>query len=187
LRRKAANEALLEWWNNSPGWRKALERALQYGMTGNGVQAGSSGGPENYWPHSSFWNDYYRCQESDRAFYEFIGSGVNKLGQLLGAGYGDKAINIYTQKYADTGNYVYVVGGGVAHAWNSDNWLTTASIFGAGWSVSGWAVSTKIGWKGGEVTLTKQGANSPFFRLDPKGHYHRRPGIGKHRPWEGGP
>lgn len=51
--------------------------------------------------------------------------------------------------------------------------------------------SARIGWKGGEFTLTRPGAPTPDWRVNPFGdqnwppHYHRRPGIGKHRPWEG--
>ena len=56
----------------------------------------------------------------------------------------------------------------------------------------------KPDWKGGEITLTKPGANTPDWRLNPFGdskslnpnaqrpHYHRRPGIENHRPWERG-
>ena len=50
---------------------------------------------------------------------------------------------------------------------------------------------TQIGWKGGEITFTRPGCNTPDFRINPFGdddwppHYHRRPGIGKHRPWQG--
>jgi len=55
-----------------------------------------------------------------------------------------------------------------------------------------------VGWKGGEITFTNPGASSPDFRINPFGdwdsdnpsarlpHYHSRPGIGNHRPWEGG-
>jgi RHS repeat-associated protein len=44
-----------------------------------------------------------------------------------------------------------------------------------------------VGWKGGEITLTKPGAPTADWRFNPsKFHYHRRPGIGRHRPWEGG-
>lgn len=49
-----------------------------------------------------------------------------------------------------------------------------------------------IGWKGGELTFTRPGASTPDLRINPCGgsgyppHYHGRPGIGKHRPWEGG-
>ena len=49
-----------------------------------------------------------------------------------------------------------------------------------------------IGWKGGELTFTQPGASTPDLRINPCGgsgyppHYHRRPGIGKHRPWDGG-
>lgn len=47
---------------------------------------------------------------------------------------------------------------------------------------------TQIGWKGGEITFTRPGCKTPDFRINPFGdddwppHYHRRPGIGKHRP-----
>jgi RHS repeat-associated protein len=50
---------------------------------------------------------------------------------------------------------------------------------------------SQIGWKGGEITITRPGCSTPDFRINPFGddywppHYHRRPGIGKHRPWEG--
>jgi hypothetical protein len=49
----------------------------------------------------------------------------------------------------------------------------------------------EVGWKGGEITLTRPGSPTPDIRINPFGddnwppHYHRRPGIGKHRPWEG--
>jgi len=46
--------------------------------------------------------------------------------------------------------------------------------------------AANVGWKGGEITLTRPGALTPDWRFNPFGHYHRRPGIGKHRPWEGG-
>jgi len=46
--------------------------------------------------------------------------------------------------------------------------------------------SAEVGWKGGEITLTRPGAQTPDWRFNPLGHYHRRPGIGQHRPWEGG-
>ncbi len=58
--------------------------------------------------------------------------------------------------------------------------------------------SAEIGWKGSELTLTRPGANTPDWRFNPFGsrdssnpygkrpHYHRRPGIDKHRPWERG-
>ena len=54
----------------------------------------------------------------------------------------------------------------------------------------------KVGYKGREITLTKPGSRTPDIRINPFGgkgngwekypHYHRRPGIGKHRPWERG-
>ncbi len=52
--------------------------------------------------------------------------------------------------------------------------------------------SANMGWKGGEITFTRPGAPTPDWRINPFGgsgyppHYHRRPGIGKHRPWDGG-
>ncbi|MCX7001704.1 MAG: hypothetical protein NTV22_00340 [bacterium] len=47
--------------------------------------------------------------------------------------------------------------------------------------------SAQIGWKGGEITFTQVGKATPNFRVNlSKLHYHRRPDIGKHRPWEGG-
>jgi len=60
--------------------------------------------------------------------------------------------------------------------------VTTAIGAGTG-AIPNWS----IGWKGGEITLTRPGAPTPDWRFNPiKGHYHRRPGIGQHRPWEGG-
>jgi len=47
-----------------------------------------------------------------------------------------------------------------------------------------------VGWRGGELTFTPPGGTSPNVRINPTGgsgyppHYHRRPGIGKHRPWQ---
>jgi RHS repeat-associated protein len=52
--------------------------------------------------------------------------------------------------------------------------------------------SATIGWRGGEITLTFPGRPTPDWRFNPFGghgwppHYHRRPGIRKHRPWQGG-
>lgn len=49
--------------------------------------------------------------------------------------------------------------------------------------------SANVGWKGGEITLSA--LSDPNRRINPFGdqnwppHYHRCPGIGKHRPWEG--
>jgi hypothetical protein len=56
----------------------------------------------------------------------------------------------------------------------------------------------EVGWKGDELTLKNPASpfDGPDFRLNPFGdwdngnpyaqrpHWHRRPGIGKHRPWE---
>jgi hypothetical protein len=54
-----------------------------------------------------------------------------------------------------------------------------------------------IGWKGGEIIFTVPGKATPDLRINPTGdwsspnpnaqlpHYHSRPGIGNHRPWEG--
>lgn len=58
-----------------------------------------------------------------------------------------------------------------------------------------------VGWQAGELTFTRYGVDytpDKFLRINPLGdwdnanpysrrpHYHRRPGIEKHRPWEGG-
>jgi hypothetical protein len=54
-----------------------------------------------------------------------------------------------------------------------------------------------VGYKGGEITITGSDSSTPDFRINPLGdwdsdnpdaqlpHYHRRPGIGRHRPWDG--
>jgi len=54
-----------------------------------------------------------------------------------------------------------------------------------------------IGWKGGEITFTVPGKATPDLRINPTGdwsstnpygqlpHFHSRPGISWHRPWEG--
>jgi len=58
-------------------------------------------------------------------------------------------------------------------------------------------LGANIGWKGGEVTFTNPGKATPDLRINPTGdwsnpnpnaqlpHFHSRPGIGWHRPWEG--
>ena len=52
--------------------------------------------------------------------------------------------------------------------------------------------SWRVGWRGGEIVCTRPGASTPDWRFNQTGgefgkpHYHRRPGIGRHRPWEGG-
>jgi hypothetical protein len=54
-----------------------------------------------------------------------------------------------------------------------------------------------LGYKGGEITITGPDSSTPDVRINPLGdwdsdnpgaqlpHYHRRPGIGRHRPWDG--
>lgn len=57
-------------------------------------------------------------------------------------------------------------------------------------------LDSNVGWKGGEITFTRPTAPTPDWRINPLGdwgnrgsnsrwpHYHRRPVIGKHRPWD---
>ncbi|MEW6609294.1 MAG: hypothetical protein AB1414_17935 [bacterium] len=57
------------------------------------------------------------------------------------------------------------------------------------------AYEIEVLFKGGEVVIRQGGKTQ--LRINPTGnpdgdppsdrpHYHRRPGIGKHRPWQGG-
>jgi len=75
---------------------------------------------------------------------------------------------------------------------NNGGRVAVACLAGAG-ALSRTAIgNANMGWKGGEITFTRPGAPTPDWRINPFGgsgyppHYHRRPGIGKHRPWDGG-
>jgi hypothetical protein len=125
-------------------------------------------------------------------------------GKYVGTGYGEESALSYADKFnkADTWyeKAAFGLGGCLASLWTPDTYIATAGTLAVGYSVAGWASRTgpTVGWRGGELTLTRQGAKTPDFRLNPFGdwgasnpygklpHYHRRAGIGKHRPWEGG-
>ena len=50
---------------------------------------------------------------------------VRKVGIYLGAGYGEEAALWYAERYNETGNPVYFVGGLFASLWTPDTWLQT--------------------------------------------------------------
>ena len=62
---------------------------------------------------------------------------------------------------------------------------------------AGSLLGADIGWQGGEITFTVPEKATPDLRINPIGdwsssnpnaqlpHFHSRPGIGWHRPWEG--
>ena len=74
-----------------------------------------------------------------------------------------------------------------------NNGNTTSKTNSRGTTNYTWDFETQIGWKGGEITFTRPGCNTPDFRINPFGdddyppHYHRKGpgGIGSHRPWDG--
>jgi RHS repeat-associated protein len=99
------------------------------------------------------------------------------------------------------------------NTWRNANQITDprtiAAWYGAAYMASPFIVTAvdvvtgdlAIGWQGGELTFTRwDPAYNPdkFLRINPTGdwdnpnqlsrrpHYHSRPGIGNHRPWEGG-
>ncbi|MBK7545452.1 MAG: discoidin domain-containing protein [Elusimicrobia bacterium] len=115
----------------------------------------------------------------------------------LSAQIGEESAQWYAERYVAGGNLGHLIGGVASSAWTPDTAGWTAGTLAMGWGAAGWAARTGpiIGWRGGEIVLEKGG--NRFFRLNPFGnwrgktwkekipHYHRRPGIGKHRPWEG--
>ncbi len=120
-------------------------------------------------------------------------------GYYYGTGYGERAVSWYASRWVETRNPLYALGGGLSALWTPDTWVQTSVVLGTGWLSAGWASRTGpvVGFKGGEITLTSQ-TGDKFFRANPLGnpssqnplgrrsHYHRRPGIEKHRPWERG-
>jgi RHS repeat-associated protein len=114
----------------------------------------------------------------------------------LSAQIGEESAQWYADRYVAGGNLGYVLGGWAASAWTPDTAPWTAGTLAVGWGVAGAAakMGPTISWRGGEIVLEKGG--NRFFRINPFGnwkgkqwqerlpHYHRRPGIGKHRPWE---
>jgi RHS repeat-associated protein len=125
-------------------------------------------------------------------------------GKYVGTGFGEESAQYYADKFNNSNTWYEKAGNGLggllASLWTPETYKKTALTLTVAYSVAGWAARTgpTVGWRGGEITLTRQGAKSPDFRLNPFGdwgssnpyarrpHYHRRPGIGKHRPWEGG-
>ena len=129
-------------------------------------------------------------------------------GSWAGTLFGQSALERYSDWYTNPrtpwyGKLFSALGGAAAGAWQPNNWYGTAGALAGGLAVAPWAATTGpiIGWQGGEMTLTSQ-AGDKFFRVAPLGnsgapgqtnpwfrritHFHRRPGIGKHRPWQGG-
>jgi RHS repeat-associated protein len=121
------------------------------------------------------------------------------------AGVGDTAVALLAG-VASTPDAISHLGEGTG-AWSEDpSWETSPGLFmdislSAG-ILAGGLSPTEIGnssicWKGGEITFTRPAVATPDLRINPFGdwnssnpnaqwpHYHRRPGIGTHRPWEG--
>ncbi len=127
------------------------------------------------------------------------------FGIPAGEGYGQSATEYYANITIDpcasgwekAGAWT---GGIISSLWTPETSDYTFAALSIAYSLNGWAAKTgpTVGWKGGEITLTKQGAKTADLRFNlfgdrnstnPLGrrpHYHRRPGISKHRPWEGG-
>jgi|GEM_PF-5920249 len=89
--------------------------------------------------------------------------------------------------------------GCLSSLWMRNTADKTLTVLFTAYSVADIAAETGpiVGWKGGEITLKDNPYSTPDFRFNPTGskkgewydrlpHYHRRPGIGKHRPWRGG-
>ena len=51
---------------------------------------------------------------------------LNTLGHWLGTGYGEEAAMWYAEKYNQTGNPLYMIGGLFASLWTPETWLATA-------------------------------------------------------------
>ena len=122
------------------------------------------------------------------------------------AGIADTALELING-VASTPDAISHLGEG-AGAWSADpSWETSSGLFmdislTSGVLAGGLApteignaslgLKGRLGQGGWEITFTRPGANTPDLRINPCGgsgyppHYHRRPGIGKHRPWQGG-
>jgi len=115
---------------------------------------------------------------------------ISHLGEGFGTWAGDPSWENFTHFGEGAGAW------SVDRSWENSPGLfmdisVSASALAGGLSVTEIGTSS-IGWRGGEVTFTRQGAATADLRINPLGgsgyppHYHRRPGIGKHRPWQGG-
>ena len=131
-------------------------------------------------------------------FTESWSDSANSIGQALGgalAGNWDQVADAYdTGPLGQTKDADPVTKYGTRAAIGTATVCTAAAASLMGLEAAGISDigETQIGWKGGEITFTPPGSKTPDFRINPFGddnyppHYHRRPGIGKHRPWDGG-
>lgn len=125
------------------------------------------------------------------------GTGSN----WLGTGSGESSAQWYANKYNETGNPLYYVGGFLSSLWTPETYQYTATTLLMGVSAAGWAAKTGPGLivegvKGTRLfQIRDYGSGRPIFRLDKgyvpgKGndvlHYHRSPSLELHRPYQGG-
>ena len=126
---------------------------------------------------------------------------MGSFANVVGADYGASSAQWYAGRYNETGSPIYAVGGLLSSLWSPETYLQTTSALSVGYSLSGWAARTGPGLilEGGKGTRLFQirsfESGRPIFRID-KGpvpgrgndilHYHRRPNLDLHRPYQGG-
>ncbi len=151
-------------------------------------------------PYGLYWGeDQINWWLHESAVPGPYGQPMSEWGQNGPTGWGDPVS--YTEKSCGTWHKPaerIALGTAVA--------ATSVAIAAGTGAIPNWS----IGWKGGEITLTRPGAPTPDWRFNPLGsrgsqnpygrrpHYHRREidpvtgktkeggGVGNHRPWERG-
>jgi RHS repeat-associated protein len=190
-------------WNNS--WRHTYQTLVWEVSVAAIVGCVASGGncisddkdpPDN---SPSSHNDY--SGEGNGQQYVSGGDTIyDVVTWVSGAQAGEESAEWYADQYNEKKGISaapYWVGGVLSAAWTPETAGATATVLSVGWGSAGWAsrMGPTVEWRGGEIVLEKNG--NRFLRVNPTGnwksnswqeklpHYHRRPGIGKHRPWEG--
>lgn len=137
--------------------------------TGMAEWAGGSWNPLNL----SFWPDSGKTNPS---WWDLYPGNLNPFSSPQpSVDWGDTGLKVGKGAAAGTAIVCTVAAAGVAAAGGAAIEVTATGLL-----------------KGGEICL-RFPKTPPFFRLNPGGHYHRRPigrppgpgeGIGRHRPWD---
>ncbi|RPI75904.1 MAG: hypothetical protein EHM45_14270 [Desulfobacteraceae bacterium] len=105
--------------------------------------------------HSYIGDYHFDDPDPVRDFCSNVGQG-----KYFGTGYGENSAMYYADKYEETGNLVYGVGGCFASLWTKDTWFsTTTTLATAGMaadgSVANVAADKRAFWSGGRYVAGK--------------------------------